>query len=131
MPVLPHHQRIALQAAYTVEIRLAAAVIAQHPADMREPETTTRAVRVALEIVNIAVVDAVASTPVQCAVLQRHRAKEQVRELEHRVRFIGTMREQTMVSAGDRHAVGAEKQDGPDPGSGVDTRVQMRTTVRP
>src|SRR5580700_10920456 len=73
--MLPHHQPIALQIAHAAEIRLAARIITQHPADVREPETTARAVRVALWSVDMSMMHAVSGAPVQRAVLQRHGAK--------------------------------------------------------
>ena len=54
------------------EVRLAARLAAQHPADVREPEAAAGGVGVAVVVVHVLVVAAVVRGPVQDAVLQRH-----------------------------------------------------------
>src|ERR1039458_2595155 len=109
MAVLPAHQPVTLQISHAAEIGLPARVIAQHPADVREPEAAARAVWIEFYVIDIAMMNAVGGAPDQRAVLQGHGAEEQIQHLQYRMGVVGGMREQTVVATGDRHAVGAKE----------------------
>ncbi len=108
--------RIALQVLGIGEVRLAARVVAQDPADVREPEAALCAVRVAVDVVDEAMVHAVLRRPDQHALLQRHRSEEQVHQPHRPVRLVGAMRPQPVIAGGDRHAGRRENQHEGDPG---------------
>src|SRR6266481_1730923 len=67
--MLKCHQRVALQFAHVSKIRITARVIAQHPADVRKPESTTCAVRIAFRIIDEPMMYAMAGAPDQCTIL--------------------------------------------------------------
>ena len=59
MFVLPHHHWVALQVFRIAEVRGVAAVLAQHPAHVAEPEPAARRVGILNVIIDMAVVAAV------------------------------------------------------------------------
>ena len=91
--VLPHHERIALQVAHETQIRLTTRVIPKHPAHVRKPEAAPGAVGIALRIIDVAMMSAMPGAPQQHAVLQRHRTKQQVDDLQDRMGLVGRMGE--------------------------------------
>src|ERR1700675_240434 len=76
MPMLKCDQRVALQFAHVPKVRITAWVIAQHPPDMRKPESATCAVRIAFRIIDEPVMYAMTGAPHQCAILQGHRTEQ-------------------------------------------------------
>src|SRR5260221_1936587 len=76
MSMLKCDQRVALQFAHVLKVRITAWVITQHPSDVRKPESATCAVRVAFRIIDEPMMYAMTGAPHQCAVLQGHCAKQ-------------------------------------------------------
>ena len=118
--LLKGEERIALQIARVGKVGIAARVVAQHPADVREPEAAPRRVRILVVVVDMQVMYAMTAAPHERAVLQRHRTEYQIDDLQNRMRFIGTMRPQAMVARRDRHAAGDEKERKHGPGAGAE-----------
>src|ERR1700735_2388397 len=77
MPMLECYERIALQFAYVLQVRVAARVITKHPANMGKPKTTTRAIWILLGIVNKSMMHAMAGAPYQCTILQGHGTEQE------------------------------------------------------
>src|ERR1700735_401709 len=102
MPMLECYERIALQFAYVLQVRVAARVITKHPADMRKPKTTTRAIWVLLGIVNKSMMHAMAGAPDQCTILEGHGTEQEKEPLKRGMCLISRVRKQAVVSAGDR-----------------------------
>src|SRR5579862_9389050 len=99
--MLPHRQRVALQISNTGEIPLAARVMTEHPSDVREPESAASTVRIALWVVDVTMMHAVIGAPIQRTALQRHGAKQQVRELKRYICLVRGVGEQAVIAAGD------------------------------
>jgi hypothetical protein len=80
--VLERHDRIALQVPDVAEVCLATRIPPKHPSDVREPQAPPRRVRIAVIVVHELVVTAVAGSPHEHAVLQRHRAEKHENQAE-------------------------------------------------
>ena len=76
--VLPHNDWIFHQILHVSEINATAWVFANHPAHVREPQTTFSRVWVFIYIITVAMVYTVARTPVKDGVLQRCRTPQRV-----------------------------------------------------
>ena len=116
--VLEGQHGIALEVRDVGEVGPAARVLAQHPADVREPEAAPRRVRVAIHVVDVQVMGAVTAAPGEHAVLQCHGAEEEIQQPQAPVRVVGAMRPQPVVAGRDRHAVRAGEQHACGPGRG-------------
>src|SRR4029077_15077305 len=92
------------------EIGPPARVLAQHPADMREPEAAPGRVGVLVFVVHVQVVCAVPAAPGEGAVLQRHGAEDQEQHAQAPVRLVSAMRPQPVVARSDCHAVGNQEK---------------------
>ena len=117
MPVLPHHDRVALEIPDLGEVDLAGRPRAQHPADMGVPEAGLDRMRITLDVVDVAVVDAMASSPHVNAVLQRHAAEKRQRQANRPARLEGAVRPHPVVAGGDAHAAEHQQDRERDPGN--------------
>src|SRR5882762_10769201 len=72
MSMLKCDERVALQFPHILKVRIAAWVVAQHPPDVRKPESATCAVRIAFRIIDEPMMDAMAGAPDQGTILQGH-----------------------------------------------------------
>ncbi len=115
--MLELQQRIALQIGNVAEVLPAAGVVAQHPADVREPEAALDRVRVAVHVIDVQVMGPVTAAPRQRAVLQRHGAEDHEEQPQAPVGFIGPMGPEPVVTAGDRHPIGNQEERVADPGT--------------
>ena len=76
--VLELQHRVAPQVGDVREIELAAGIIPQHPADVREPEAALRRVGIAVVVIDVQVMRAMAARPAEHAVLQGHGAEHHI-----------------------------------------------------
>ncbi len=115
--MLELEQRVAAQIGNVGEVRLAAGILAQHPADVRKPETAFDGIRIEVDVVDVQMMRAMAAAPDERAVLQRHRAEDHEEQPQRPVRVVGLVRPQSVVAAGDRQSVRDQKERIPAPGA--------------
>ncbi len=124
--VLERDDRVALQVPDIAEVRLAARIAAQHPADVREPEAAARRIGIAVVVVHELVMVAVARGPDQDAVLQRHRAEDHADEPERPVGVVGPVRPEAVIACRDGKSVAIQQDSEPGPGGDA---VAVRESV--
>ena len=115
--MLEREYRITLEVRNVGEILPPARVLAQHPADVREPEAAPRRIRIPVLIIDVQVMGAVPARPGEHAVLQRHGAEHEQEQPQAPVRLIGAVRPEAVVAGRNRHAARPGEEQRHRPGA--------------
>ena len=99
--MLPHHDRVPLQVLHVREVPLATGVIAQNPADVREPETASGGIGIVIIIIHILMMAAMIRCPVQHIVLQGAGPAKGKDQAQYRMRLVGLVRPHAVIARSD------------------------------
>ena len=105
LSVLPHDQGVAREIGDVLEVPLR--ILAQNPSHVGPPEAALDVIGVELPI-DVAVVLAVVSAPLEGRVLDRGGSEQEVEGLDQPVRLVRGVAEEAVVPARDRHATARE-----------------------